>query len=62
METLTSGDFTQAQEPFALFRDWLNEAGRSEPNDPNGMALSTVDAEGLPDVRMVLLKGYDAEG
>jgi hypothetical protein len=38
------------------------EAGRSEPNDPNGMALSTVDAEGLPNVRMVLLKGYDADG
>ncbi|KQU50152.1 pyridoxamine 5'-phosphate oxidase [Bosea sp. Leaf344] len=62
MERLTSGDFTDAQEPFALFRDWLAEAGDSEPNDPNGMALSTVDAEGLPNVRMVLLKGYDADG
>lgn len=62
MERLTSGDFTDAQEPFALFRDWLAEAGESEPNDPNGMALSTVDAEGLPNVRMVLLKGYDADG
>lgn len=62
MERLTSGDFTDAQEPFALFRDWLAEAGQSEPNDPNGMALSTVDAEGLPNVRMVLLKGYDADG
>ncbi len=62
METLTSGDFTQAQEPFALFRDWFEEAGRSEPNDPNGMALATVDGDGLPNLRMVLLKGYDAEG
>jgi pyridoxamine 5'-phosphate oxidase len=62
VETLTSGDFTQAQEPFALFRDWFEEAGRSEPNDPNGMALATVDGDGLPNLRMVLLKGYDAEG
>lgn len=62
MERLTSGDFTAAEEPFALFAEWLDEASRSEPNDPNGMALSTVDAEGLPNVRMVLLKGYDAEG
>ncbi|WP_439495843.1 pyridoxamine 5'-phosphate oxidase [Bosea sp. (in: a-proteobacteria)] len=62
MERLTPGDFTQAEEPFALFSDWLEEAGRSEPNDPTGMALSTVDAEGLPNVRMVLLKGYDRDG
>ena len=62
MEPLTSSDFTQSEEPFQLFADWLAEAGRSEPNDPNGMALSTVDAEGLPNVRMVLLKGYDADG
>lgn len=62
MERLTSGDFTEAQEPFALFRDWLDEAAKSEPNDPNGMALSTVDADGMPNSRMVLLKGYDAEG
>ncbi len=62
MERLTPGDFTQAEEPFALFSEWLEEAGRSEPNDPTGMALSTVDAEGLPNVRMVLLKGYDRDG
>jgi pyridoxamine 5'-phosphate oxidase len=62
VERLTSGDFTQSDAPFALFAEWLEEAGRSEPNDPNGMALSTVDAEGLPNVRMVLLKGYDADG
>jgi len=59
---LTSGDFTTATEPFALFAEWLAEAERSEPNDPNAMAVATVDADGLPDVRMVLLKGYDAEG
>ncbi|MGC2083060.1 MAG: pyridoxamine 5'-phosphate oxidase [Bradyrhizobium sp.] len=63
--TLTSGhsaDFTAAGEPFALFAEWLAEATKSEPNDPNAMALSTVDATGLPDVRMVLMKGYDEAG
>jgi len=59
---LTSGDFTAADEPFALFAAWLAEAEASEPNDPNAMALATVDADGLPDVRMVLMKGYDADG
>src|ERR1700745_576176 len=59
---LTSGDFTAAQEPFALFADWFAEAVKSEPNDPNAMALSTVEAAGLPDVRMVLMKGYDTDG
>lgn len=62
MERLTPGDFTEVDEPFALFASWLEEAARSEPNDPNGMALSTVDAEGLPNVRMVLLKGHDRDG
>jgi pyridoxamine 5'-phosphate oxidase len=60
--TLTSGDFTAAEEPFALFGEWFAEAVKTEPNDPNAMALSTVDATGLPDVRMVLMKGYDNEG
>jgi pyridoxamine 5'-phosphate oxidase len=59
---LISGDFTAAEEPFGLFAVWFAEAVKSEPNDPNAMALATVDADGLPDVRMVLLKGYDAEG
>ncbi|MEH2512455.1 pyridoxamine 5'-phosphate oxidase [Nitrobacteraceae bacterium AZCC 1564] len=59
---LISGDFTAAEEPFALFAIWFAEAVKSEPNDPNAMALATVDADGLPDVRMVLLKGYDAHG
>jgi pyridoxamine 5'-phosphate oxidase len=49
-------------EPFALFAGWFAEAKAKEPNDPNGMALATVDASGLPDVRMVLLKGFDPEG
>src|SRR2546421_5617344 len=59
---LTSGDFTNAEEPFALFGDWFAEAVKAEPNDPNAMALATVNADGLPDVRMVLMKGYDADG
>ena len=62
MEPLTSGDFTEAAEPWALFADWFAEATRSEPNDPNAMALATVDPDGLPNVRMVLLKGTDPGG
>ncbi|WP_112663200.1 pyridoxamine 5'-phosphate oxidase [Microvirga flavescens] len=59
---LTSGDFTEAGEPFGLFQTWLTDAERSEINDPNAMALATVDADGLPNVRMVLLKGADENG
>src|SRR5258705_12321525 len=59
---LTSGDFTAAEEPFALFGDWFAEAVKGEPSDPNALSLATVDPDGLPDVRMVLLKGYDADG
>lgn len=43
-------------DPFAIAQRWLTEAQASEPNDPNAIALSTVDADGLPNVRMVLLK------
>ena len=59
---LTEGDLERATEPFRLFAEWLAEATASEPNDPNAMALATVDDGGLPDVRMVLLKGFDAGG
>lgn len=60
---LKSGnDFTTAEEPFRLFATWLEDATRSEINDPNGVALATVDSDGLPDVRMVLLKGFDEAG
>jgi pyridoxamine 5'-phosphate oxidase len=54
--------FTEKNDPFALFDEWMADAKKSEPNDPNGMALATVDEEGLPNVRMVLLKGIDASG
>jgi len=59
---LTGGDFTEAAEPFRLFSAWLEDATKSELNDPNALALATVDAEGLPDVRMVLLKDFDGRG
>lgn len=48
-------------DPFALARDWLAEAEPVEPNDPNAIALATVDATGMPNVRMVLLKEIEAE-
>ena len=49
-------------DPFALFSEWFTEARAKEPNDANAMALATVDATGMPDVRMVLLKGFDDVG
>jgi pyridoxamine 5'-phosphate oxidase len=57
-----SGDFTESPDPIALFGEWLREAEGSEPNDPNAMALATVDGDGLPDVRMVLMEGFDERG
>jgi pyridoxamine 5'-phosphate oxidase len=61
-DRLTTGDFTEENEPFALFADWLKDAEGAEPNDPNAVALATVDSDGLPNVRMVLLKGFDERG
>lgn len=49
-------------DPFALFAEWLAEAGKKEPNDHNAVAVSTVDVDGLPDSRMVLLKDFDQRG
>ena len=57
-----SGDFTAAADPFPLFAQWLEEAEAAEPNDPNAMALATVDGDGLPNVRMVLLKEHGEAG
>ena len=59
---LTTGDFTEANEPLRLFSRWFAEANRSEPADANAMALATVGPGGLPNVRMVLLKGFDERG
>lgn len=50
------------EDPLALFDTWFAEARQSEPNDPNAMALATVDANGRPSSRMVLLKGHGADG
>ncbi len=55
-----SGIFA-GQDPFQIARRWLAEAERSEPNDANAIALSTVDAQGMPNVRMVLLKEIEAD-
>ena len=49
-------------DPIVLFESWLAEADRSELNDPNAVTVATVDAEGMPDARMVLLKGVDHRG
>jgi pyridoxamine 5'-phosphate oxidase len=63
LKTLTSAaGFTERDDPFTLFGEWLKDAERAEPNDPNGMALATADADGMPNVRMVLLKGFDERG
>jgi pyridoxamine 5'-phosphate oxidase len=62
VKSLTDGDFTEVSEPFALFERWFEEAKASEPNDPNAMAIATVDPSGLPNVRMVLMKGWDEAG
>jgi pyridoxamine 5'-phosphate oxidase len=59
---LTAGDFTEAEEPVRLFAAWFAEAKRAEPVNPDAMALATVGPDGLPNVRMVLLKGFDERG
>ncbi len=64
--TLTDRLFDDADhgpiDPFALFEDWYVEARSSEPNDAHAMALATVDAAGLPDVRMVLMNAHNSRG
>ena len=53
---------TEFIDPFSLFEDWFAEAQQQEPNDPHAMALASVDEDGLPDVRMVLLNARDLRG
>jgi len=65
METggpLDDGGIAAGPDPFALFQSWLKEAETTEPSDPNAMALATTAADGMPNVRMVLLKGVDESG
>jgi pyridoxamine 5'-phosphate oxidase len=57
-----AADFASREEPFGLFAEWLAEAEASEPSDPNAMNLATVGGDGMPNVRMVLLKGFDERG
>ena len=59
---LTTGDFTAADDPLRLFSAWLKDASASEPRDPTAMTLATVDTDGTPNARMVLLKGLDERG
>lgn len=59
---LTGGDFTEADEPLRLFAAWFDDAVKGEPSDPNAMALATCGPDGMPNVRMVLLKGIDEGG
>ncbi|MEC5321889.1 MULTISPECIES: pyridoxamine 5'-phosphate oxidase [unclassified Aurantimonas] len=61
-ELLTLGETPVGDDPFALFSTWLDAAGESESNDPGATALASVDEHGLPDVRMMLLKGFDERG
>jgi pyridoxamine 5'-phosphate oxidase len=59
---LTAGDFTESDEPWRLFAEWFADACKSETGDASAMTLATVDAAGLPNARMVLLKGFDERG
>jgi pyridoxamine 5'-phosphate oxidase len=59
---LKFGNPFNADNPLALFALWMKEAAEKEPRDPDACALATVDASGLPDVRMVLLKQFDDRG
>ena len=54
--------FSELDDPFQLFEEWFNEAKKSEINDPNALALGTADKSGIPNVRMVLLKGFSDKG
>jgi pyridoxamine 5'-phosphate oxidase len=62
LSTPPETDISPADEPIELFKEWFAEAKQREINDPDAMSLATVDAGGLPDVRMVLLKGVDPRG
>jgi pyridoxamine 5'-phosphate oxidase len=62
LNALGTADFTETTDPFALFQLWFAEARAAEINDPEAMTLATVDADGLPDARMVLCKGADERG
>ena len=54
--------FLDLGDPFILFKNWFDEAKKREINDPNALALATANKEGVPSVRMVLLKGFNKNG
>ena len=54
--------FLDLDDPFELFEKWFEEAKKKEINDPNALALGTASKDGVPSVRMVLLKGFDKKG
>ena len=54
--------FLDLDDPFELFERWFDEAKKNEINDPNALALGTASKDGIPSVRMVLLKGFDKKG
>jgi pyridoxamine 5'-phosphate oxidase len=54
--------FKDLENPIELFKDWFNEAKKTEINDPNVFTLATADTNGVPSARMILLKGYDQNG
>ncbi len=58
----TEGGLIEGDDPVRLFQDWLAQAEEKELNDPNAMTLATVDEAGMPDARIVLLKGFDERG
>ncbi|WP_156892402.1 pyridoxamine 5'-phosphate oxidase [Salaquimonas pukyongi] len=57
-----SRNMAESSEPFRQFAEWLALAEKSEPNDPTAMSLATVDAQGMPNVRMVLMRRWDERG
>ena len=62
MGELKTRDLSVVDDPFALFGEWQDAAGLTEPNDPTAMAVASVDDTGLPDVRTVLCKAWNERG
>ena len=54
--------FLDINDPIQLFKAWMKDAKKSEPNDPNALSLATADKNGTPSVRIVLLKDFDENG
>jgi len=59
---IDDGGIAASRDPFEMFKAWMAEAEKTEPNEANAMAVATVDAQGRPNIRMVLLKSVDARG